>query len=1411
MSDFQSREIMDNPRSSFQHVRFNFQSGRLRWRGATAASIATAIMLIAILATPVSSGAQVSFASSQVQISAGSFSAPAGLTVDGQGNLYAADCGNNRVVRMASTATGYGPASTVVSGLSRPNSVASDWYGNLVIADTGNNRIVSVPVTADGWGAPVTVLSGLNAPMGVAQDAAGNIYVADTGNDRILELPHLGSGFGATMVLGTGLASPQGVAVDSTQSVYVANTGNDQILKLPMTVSGYSTWQGLFRNMGAPTTVSVDKNFDLFVAETGNRQVVEIPWATGAKRFANPIIIGNGFTTPAGVVLDAAGNVVVADAAANQVWDVDLGTQAFGTVNTYATSPVQVYNFTINAGVAVGGYGVYAMGMSNADFTEAGGSTCVAETYPATTTCSVRVQFTPQGSGLRPGAVVIYDPTGNPLATAYISGMGQGARIAFMSGAPTRMGTQLSGPCGVAVDGSGNVYVADTGNNRVVEFPWTGNGYAAQTTMPVNGLISPMGLTVDGAGNLYVVSNGNDKIVKVPWRGSAFGPAAKIQIAVYAPTNAVVDATGTLLVADTYEERVLRVPWTGTTYGTPTLPGNYFILPTGVAVDTTGNIYFTMPYENDVTEIPWIGGRFQPQLNLISKGLSFPAALATDGNSNLFILDSGNNRVVMLPWTGTTYGAAVVVASGLNAPMGMALDGQGNLYVADTGNNQVVKVDLSTPGPLTFDNTYLGSTSADSAQLATVQNTGNLPLTISAVIYPTDFPQPSGAANVCAAGQQLAAGEGCKLPINFTPQVVGLPLAETLGAAVELPGGSIVQRSISVSGSSANRLPQTIAFTKIPNITYGAVATVGLLARASSALPVSFQIVSGPARVEYGGAILIITGAGQVVVQAIQVGNGVYQAAAPVTQSFVVAPAVLTVFAWNASGVYGSIPTVFGYTYGGFVLGQSPPGVVFGHPVVTTTAQKNAAVGSYPVTATLGTLSAANYTFSFVPGTLTVTPAPLKVTALSMPSTYGAALPAWKWSFSGWVNGDSASAVTGAPLITCAASSASPTGSYPITPSQGTLSAANYSFTFTAGTLTVIPAMLTVTANSQSMTYAGSMPALTYAITGFLHGDTVASAVSGTPVLATTATSQSAAGNYLITASSGTLKAANYSFAMVNGTLSVQKAPLTITPANAAMTYGHTLPVLTYTVTGFVNGDTAANALTGTAWVAASGANSTTVPGNYVLTAMSTTLHANNYSFVYGTATLSIGKAPLTLTPYAPSTTYGKPLPAIVSTYSGFVNGDGLNVLTGAPVFTTTATAASPVGSYPITGSRGTLSSNRYTIQIAPNQLVVNKAAAKITAVNESMTQGATLPKLNYTVTGLVNGNTSASALTGTPSLTTTATSASVAGSYPIDIAAGTLAASNYTLSYTNGTLTVMAPPSASIKHSSIKHSSIMQ
>ena len=270
----------------------------------------------------------------------------------------------------------------------------------------------------------------------------------------------------------------------------------------------------------------------------------------------------------------------------------------------------------------------------------------------------------------------------------------------------------------------------------------------------------------------------------------------------------------------------------------------------------------------------------------------------------------------------------------------------------------------------------------------------------------------------------------------------------------------------------------------------------------------------------------------------------------PVTQTFTLTinKANLTVKAIDATKVYGAANPAFSTTITGFVNGDTAA-VVSGAAAFSTPATAASSAGNYAITPSVGTLAAANYNFIFVNGNLNVTKAVLSVTAANATKVYGAANPAFSATISGFVNGDGAAAVSGAAAVASTATNASPVGNYSITPTVGTLSAANYSFTFANGSLAVTRAPLTVTADNATKVVGAANPAFTATISGFVNGDTSATAVSGAPAFTTTATTASVAGTYPITPALGTLASTNYSFAsFVAGTLTVSgKLDQTIT------------------------------------------------------------------------------------------------------------------------------------------------------------------------------------------------------------------------------------------------------------------------
>ena len=189
---------------------------------------------------------------------------------------------------------------------------------------------------------------------------------------------------------------------------------------------------------------------------------------------------------------------------------------------------------------------------------------------------------------------------------------------------------------------------------------------------------------------------------------------------------------------------------------------------------------------------------------------------------------------------------------------------------------------------------------------------------------------------------------------------------------------------------------------------------------------------------------------------------------------------------------------------------------------------------------------------------------------------------------------------------------------------------------------------------------------------------------------------------------------------------------------------------------------------------------------NQVLSAIFTPADSNTYASVTNTVAITVLPAPLTITANSQSKAYGAALPALTVIYSGFVNGDTTASLSAQPTATTTATASSAVGSYPITAS-GAVASN-YTVSYVAGTLTVNRASLTITANNQSKAYGATLPALTASYSGWVNGNNTNS-LSKQAVMSTTAKKTSPVGSYPIT--ASGAASANYSITYVPGTLTV--------------------
>jgi hypothetical protein len=510
--------------------------------------------------------------------------------------------------------------------------------------------------------------------------------------------------------------------------------------------------------------------------------------------------------------------------------------------------------------------------------------------------------------------------------------------------------------------------------------------------------------------------------------------------------------------------------------------------------------------------------------------------------------------------------------------------------------------------------------------------------------------------------------------------------------------------------------------------------------------------------------------------------------------------AALTVVADDASRLYGDANPTFTTSLTGFVAGQDATiAGVTGAGVVTTTATTASSVGAYALSADAGTYAAANYVFTGrMDGRLTVTPATLTVAATATMREYGAANPAFAATVTGFKNGENlATATSGSYVFAAAATATSGIGQYRVDVTGLTSPSGNYVFAQDAANataLTVTPATLTVTASNVAKTYDGAAftGGSSLVFSGF-RNDEAADILTGT--LAFTGSSQGAinAGSYDITP--GGLVADNYALSFLPGTLTVAKAALTLTGSDATREYGAADPAFSATFSGFVNGETFANAgITGSAG-GLSSAGATSPVGTYAYTPTAGSLSSTNYAFTqFVDGRVTVTPATLTIVADAVTRAYGDADPAFTGSVSGLRNGDSLAaVLGGALTFTTNATVTSHVGSYGLNGSGLSVVSPNYVLTqaaanataltITPAALVGTVASTTKTYDGVAFTGGA-----GVSYAGFRNGDL-AGVLTGTLVYGGASQGATDAGAYALT--ASGPANANYTLSFIPGTLTV--------------------
>ena len=648
-----------------------------------------------------------------------------------------------------------------------------------------------------------------NAPESAALDAFGNYYYTD--GTYLYEANINAPSVLATMIgPGYPMKGPknrypnvQGLALDAGQNLWI----ND----------GHSACQCFVVFPFDPTAINA-------AGKMGN-VVPANQYVAGSADYGQ-FAVGFG---PHNYVYDGEGYEPSGDIRQNVVNGLQFGSSPLGTGIFGDTA-----NFTFNLPETVAQITAVTAGsaLTNEFAVDSSPGTCTGATstapstaYAAEAACAVNLDYNPIYPGARAGAAILADVNGNALGYNYLSAFGTGPQIALLpgiaaqliSGTTTVAGLALNNPRSVVVDGSNNIFIADTGNARIVEIPSGGQPVVLATGSIT--LINPVSLALDGAGNLYIADSkaapANAKtageIVEVTPKGVAtiivatgtpfYAAQGTVIETLGAPTAITVDNLGDLYIVNG-NGAVLRqnsqllatiVLAAGTQFS-----GNALNGAAAISTDSNSTFYIADTGNNRIVSFNELSGATSV-LNVGSTTFSAPSGLAEDAAGNLYVADASG--ITLVEPSGTVQSVPFGSVSSAGAT-GVAIDPAGDIIVADGGQNSVFDLIVSS-ATLAFGEQAVNSTSP--AQSVTLFNIGNAALNIAAAPNPvvdtgdTNF---KAAGGTCAAGSTLAVDATCTLSAAFTPQTGGT-LTGMLILSANTATGSVVINLTGVASSVA--------------------------------------------------------------------------------------------------------------------------------------------------------------------------------------------------------------------------------------------------------------------------------------------------------------------------------------------------------------------------------------------------------------------------------------------------------------------------------------------------------------------------------------------------------------------------------------------------------------------------------
>ena len=656
---------------------------------------------------------------------------PVGLALDSSGDLYIADTGNDRVeevaytthaqwgdamtahdiYRVAGTAgssghTGDGGAATSAL-LDAPTGVAVDPSGNLYIADSSNNRIQYVAATA----------CSLSCPWGLASTAASDIYTiagSSSGSSG-----YTGDGGAATSAL---VNDPSSVAIDASGNLYIADTANNRVQYVAATACSSSCQWGLASTtaddiytiagsstgasgdsgtgggangalLNSDSSIALDSAGDLFISDSGNDRVTEVAagngtqWGTSMAADSLYAVAGtsgqSGFSgdgglashallnSAQGIALDGVGDVYIADAGNVRIREVAPEAQ------TSATGAIGDIVSVIGTGAAgsSGDGGQATEAKLHTPFgavVDSAGNLYVADEANNRIEELASTDHTQWGMAMIAGDV--YTIAGSSSGSSGTSGDGGDATSAL-----------LHDPTGVALDSSGNLYIADEANNRIQ--------FVAASSCSSS---CSWGLASTTAGDVYTIAGSSSGS-----SGASGDGGAATSALLHSPYGVALDSAGNLYIADEYNNRIQFVASSACSSS----------CAWGLSA-TADDVYTIAGSSSGSSGTSGDGGAATSAL------LHSPYGVAIDSAGNLYVADEYNNRIQFVassacssscPWgLGSTTAADVYTIAGsstgasgssgdgglatsarLHDPYDVAIDPSGNLYIADEYNNRI--------------------------------------------------------------------------------------------------------------------------------------------------------------------------------------------------------------------------------------------------------------------------------------------------------------------------------------------------------------------------------------------------------------------------------------------------------------------------------------------------------------------------------------------------------------------------------------------------------------------------------------------------------------------------------------------------------------------------------------------------